>query len=100
MRWIIALLVVLAVWMAFMLYVVRPLANSLLFGGFFLTIGIANVAFCKTTGRKFFAKTQTGPTFVARVWAIGGEKGVQVLFLGIGIIFAVAGFIVMGIGFQ
>jgi len=95
MRWVIALLVVLAVWMAFMLYVFRPLPDRLLFGGFFLAIGITNLLFYRAAARKFFAKTQASPPFVARVWAYGGEKGVQVLFFGIGIIFAVAGCVVM-----
>lgn len=90
MRWVIAPLVVLAVWMGVILYAFRPLPPKL-FGGFFLAIGITNVILYKTTGRKFFAKTQASPPFVARVWASSGEKGVQVLFLGIGVIFAVAG---------
>jgi hypothetical protein len=36
--------------------------------------------------------------FVARIWARGGEKGVQVLFLGIGVVFGVAGSIVLILG--
>jgi hypothetical protein len=91
MRWVIALLVVLAVWMSLMLYVSRPLPDGKLFAGFFLVIGITNVFFCKTTGREFFARTQASRPSVARFWARAGEKGSQVLFLGIGIIFAVAG---------
>ena len=91
MRWVIALLVVLAVWMGAVIYLLRPLPDRLLFGGFFFVIGITKVIFHKTAGRKFFARTQAGPPFVARVWATGGEKGVQVLFLGIGIILAIAG---------
>ncbi len=91
MRWVIALLIVFALWTTFILYVSQPLPDSKFFGGFFLLIGIANVLFCKTTGRKLFAKTQASPHFIARVWAHGGEKGVQVLFLGIGIILVIAG---------
>jgi hypothetical protein len=97
-RWVIAPLVVLAVWMAFMLYVFRPLPDRLFLGGSFLTIGIMNVPFCKTNGRKLFVKTQASPPFVARVWASAGEKGVQVPFLAIGIIFAVAGWVVIVLG--
>ena len=100
MRWVIVLLLVFAIWMAFVLYAVRPWPDHLLFGGVFLAIGIANVVFCKTNGRKFFARTQASPPFVARVWACGGEKGVQVLFLGIGVIFAVAGCFVILMGFA
>ena len=98
MRWVILLLTVLAVWMAVMLYVLRPLPGRILFGGFFLAIGIANVLFYKTTSRKFFNKTQASPPFVARLWAGVGENGLQVLFLGIGIILAVAGCVVIILG--
>jgi hypothetical protein len=97
MRQVITLLVVFAVSLAFILYVYRPLPDSSLFGGFFLVFGITNVLCYRTTGRRFFAKTQSSPPFVAHVWACGGENGVQVLFLGIGIIFAVAGcFVIIG----
>ena len=69
-----------------------------LIAGFFLAIGITNLVFWRTNGRKFFARTQTCPPFVAGVCARGGEKGVQVLFLGVGVIFGVAGCIVMMLG--
>jgi hypothetical protein len=95
MRWVIGLLVFLAVCMAFMIYVFRPWPDHVYFGGFFLAIGIANVLFSKTNGRKFFARTQASPPFIARVWACGGERGVQVLFVGIGAIFTVAGCVVI-----
>jgi hypothetical protein len=95
MRWVISLLAVLAVWMAAILYVFGPLPDRFLFGGFFLAIGITNLLFYKTTGRKLFAKTQASPPFVARVWGRAGEKGAQVLFLGIGVIFAGTGCVAM-----
>jgi len=98
MRWVIGLLIIFAIWMAFVLYAVRPWPDHFLFGGFFLVIGTANVVFGKTSGRKFFARTQASPPFVARVWARAGEKGVQVLFLGIGIILAAAGCVVIILG--
>jgi hypothetical protein len=34
---------------------------------------------------------RNGPTIVARFWAYGGKNGTQILFLGIGIILAAAG---------
>jgi hypothetical protein len=49
-------------------------------------------------GRKFFAKTQACPPFVANFWARGGEKGVQLLFLGLGIALAVSGLVRIFIG--
>jgi hypothetical protein len=98
MRWIIALLLAFPIWMAFVLYVTWPLPDHFLFGGFLLAMGITNLVFWRTNGRKLFARTQAYPPFVARVWARGGEKGVQVLFLGVGVIFGVAGCIVMILG--
>lgn len=59
--WVIAQLVLIATGVAFILYVALPLPNSRLFGGFFLAIGALHVLFYKTTGRKFFAKTQSSP---------------------------------------
>jgi hypothetical protein len=98
MRWVIALLVAFPTWMAFVLYMARPWPDHFLFAGFFLAIGITNVVFWRTSGRRFFARTKACPPFVARVWARVGEKGVQVLFLGVGIIFGVAGCIVIILG--
>jgi hypothetical protein len=98
MRLVIVLLVIFAIWTAFVIQVVRPWPDPFLFGGFFLAIGITNVVLGKTSGRKFFARTQECPPFVARVRARAGEKGVQVVFLGVGIIFGVAGCIVMVLG--
>ena len=98
MRWVIALLVAFAIWMAIVLYVAWPWPDHFLFGGFFLAIGIPNLVFWRTNGQKLFTRTQACPPFVARVWARGGEMGVQVLFLGVGVIFAVAGSIVMILG--
>jgi len=63
MRWVIGLLIVPAVWMAFMLYFFRPLPAHLFFGGFFLAIGITNLLSYKTTGRRFFEKTQVQSAF-------------------------------------
>jgi thiol:disulfide interchange protein len=60
-------------------------------GCFFLAMGTLNILFYRKTGQDFFAKTQSGRPFVANFWARGGEKGVQFLFLGLGIILAFAG---------
>ena len=60
-----------------------------------LAIGALNVLFYKSTGRNFFAKTQSGRPFVASFWAHSGEKGIQFLFLGMGIILAVAGCVLL-----
>jgi hypothetical protein len=74
MRWIIALLLAFAIWMAFVLYATWPLPDHFLFGGFLLATGITNLVFWRTNGGKLFARTQAYPPFVARVWARAGRR--------------------------
>ena len=90
MRWVIASLAVLAGWMAWVVYWVLPGPGRFL-GGFLLAIGTLNGLFYKRTGRTFFARTQSSRPLVAEFWASSGERGVQFFFLGIGVIFVVAG---------
>jgi hypothetical protein len=80
------------------LYLVLPLPGAKLGGGFFLAIGVMNVLFYKRTGQKMFALGQSSRPFVARVWTRGGENGTQLLVLGIGIILAGAGGILLVAG--
>lgn len=96
--WVIAQLTVIAIGMTIFIYVILPSHPGVLGGGFFLALGALNVLFCKRTGGKFFARTQSSPPFVANFWAHGGERGTQLLFLGIGIILAVAGCILLVVG--
>ena len=97
-HWIIAPLVLIALGVAVIVYVALSLPGAKLGGGFFLAIGALNVLFYKSTGSKFFAKTQSSRPFVARFWARSGENGTQLLFLGIGVILAVAGGILLVAG--
>jgi hypothetical protein len=98
MRWVIAQLVLVAAGVGFIFYVTLPLPSSKLVGGFFFAIGLLNVPFYEKTGHKFFAKTQSSWPQVATFWARSGERGTQILFLGIGIIFAVAGCALLIVG--
>jgi hypothetical protein len=98
MRWVIASLVVLTAWMAWVVSVILPSHSGNLFGGFFLVIGMLNVLFYKNTGRKFFAKTQSSRLFVSGFWVRSGEKGIQIFVLGIGVIFAAAGCVLIIMG--
>jgi hypothetical protein len=98
MHWIIAPLVLIAVGIVFIVYVALPLPGAKLGGGFFLVIGVMNVLSYKRTGRKMFALAQSSWPFVARFWARSGENGTQLLFLGIGVILAVAGGILLVAG--
>jgi hypothetical protein len=97
-HWVTAQLVVIAIFMAVFVGAILPSHPGALGGGFFLAIGAVNVLFYKSTGRKFFAKTQSSPPFVASFWAHSGERGTQLLFLGIGLILAAAGFILLVLG--
>ncbi len=97
-RWVIAFLIMLTGWMAWLVYVILSSHPDKLFGGFFLVMGLLNVLFYKSTGRRFFAKTQSSRPFVANFWAPNGEGGIQLLFLGIGIILAVAGCVLIILG--
>ena len=96
--WIIAPLAVTAMGVALILDVILPLPGAKLVGGFFLALGAMNMFLHKRTGRQVFSRTQTSRRFVAGVWARIGENGTQRLFLGIGIILAVAGCILLAAG--
>ena len=95
MRWVIASLVALAACMAFAVYLGLHVPDGKLYGLFFLAIGALNLLFYKRIGREFYAKTQSRRPLVANIWARLGEKGLQVLYLGVGIIFATAGCVVI-----
>ena len=98
MRWIILFLALFAAGIAFILYVVASIPDGKLLGVSFLAIGIANSLLYKVTARKMFTRTQSSPPFIARVWLVSGEKGLQILYLGIGIILAAAGCLELVIG--
>jgi hypothetical protein len=98
--WVIAQLALFAGWMGFIVYLIlrEPINNSKFIGGFVLAIGVLHLLFYKRSGRKFYARTQSLPTYFARFWACGGEMGMQLLFLGFGIILIVAGGVLIVLG--
>jgi hypothetical protein len=98
MRWVIAVLFAFAIWMAFVLYVTLAFARALPFRRISPRNRYHELSLLADKRTKVFARTQACPPFVARVGARGGEKGVQVLFLGIGVIFGVAGRVVLILG--
>jgi len=85
-------LVVIAAGMSWFVYAVPP---SRLAAGFLLAIGAMNILFYRRFGRQIFGWAHSMPSIVARFWERGGEKGAQLLYLGIGIILAVAGCILL-----
>jgi hypothetical protein len=98
MYWIIGPLAAFAIGVAVILDVVLPLPGAKLVGGFFLAVGAMNVFLHKRTGQQIFARTQSSCRFIAGFWTRIGERGSQRLFLGIGIILAVAGCILLAAG--
>jgi hypothetical protein len=96
--WMIMLLLVIAGFMCFVVYVALPYPSSKTAGAFLLLIGALNTAFSKRFGRKFFARTQTIPPHFAMLWERVGEQNVKGLFLGVGIIFTLAGFMLLIFG--
>jgi hypothetical protein len=98
LHWIIATLVLIAIGVAIILYVALPLPGAKFGGWFFLAIGIMNLLSYKGTGRNLFARAQSSLPLIRDFWARSGEKGTQLLFLGIGVILAVAGCILLVVG--
>ena len=94
-EWIIPPLVLIAFGVGLILFVVLPLPGAKLGGGFFLAIGVMNVLSYKRTGQKIFARAKSSRPLVAKFWVRAGENGTQLLFLGIGVILAVAGCILL-----
>ena len=64
-------------------------------GGTFMAIGVVNVLFHRRFARRDYAKAQSMSSTVVRVWDSIGEKGIQALYLGIGIICAVVGCVLL-----
>ena len=95
---VIVLLLLIASVSAVVFYVMLPLPSAKLAGWFSLTIGLLNVAFHRGTGRDMFARGQSSWSYVSSFWVRVGENGTQLLYLGIGIILAVGGLIVLVAG--
>lgn len=98
LNWVIAILVLFAAGVGMIVYVAVPLPDIKLGGGFLLGIAILQLVFHRSAGRRFYARTQLGPTYAASFWARSGERGTRLLFLGIGIILALAGCTLIIIG--
>lgn len=89
-RWLVALLIVIAAGVSWLLYQIPPSLGKLP-GGFLLAIGAVNILLHRRIGRQIFGWAHSMPPVVARFWECGGEKAAQFLYLGIGIILAVGG---------
>lgn len=87
----VALLIGLAACVRLLLYRVPPdIAKGL--GTCFLAIGAMNILFHRRIGKQIYAQAQSMRPVVSKVWeGLGGQRGAQILYLGIGIVFAFAG---------
>ena len=89
-RWVVSLLVVIAGGMSWMTYQIPPGFGKLP-GAFLLVMGALTISLHRRIGQQMFGRALSMHPLVARFWGYGGEKGAQVLYLGIGIILAAAG---------
>jgi hypothetical protein len=60
-------------------------------GIWLVAVGVLNVSFHKAFGRQIFEGTRSMPAFVSNFWGFMGQEKIQLLYLGIGTIFAAAG---------
>ena len=93
-RWLVPLLAVISAGVGFLAYHVPP-SGRRLGGGFLLAIGAMNILFHRKIGRQVFDRAHSMRPIVARFWDYGGEKGTQLLYLGIGVILAIAGCVLL-----
>jgi hypothetical protein len=100
MRWlIITVLVMFTAGLAFLVYEGLFFPNGAKsLGGVLLAIGAFNALFSRSNGRKTFAQTQSSRLFGASFWVGVGEGGLQLFYLGSGVIFCVAGCILLVFG--
>ena len=88
---------IIALGIAFIVYVALPLPNSRLIGGFLLAIGAFNVLFSRTLGTRVYDQMLDRPV-LGWFWLRCGEKGSQLLFLGIAATLVIAGCILLIFG--
>src|SRR5579864_2664322 len=88
--WVVALLVIIAAGVSWLASRIPPDLGRL-GGGFFLVIGSMNILFHRRTARKDYARVHSMSPFISKFWDVGGERGMQLLYLGIGIICGAVG---------
>jgi hypothetical protein len=60
-----------------------------------MAIGALNILFHRVTGRQYYKRAQALPPFFASPWLWLGQDGIQHMFLGIGLILAAGGFVLL-----
>jgi hypothetical protein len=97
MVWLTAVLLFIACGMAFIVHVGLPLPSSKLAGVFLLGISAINVPFSTDIGRRTYIQ-MCGKAIVGWIWLRLGQKGSQLLFLGIALIVGIAGCVLLIFG--
>jgi len=64
-------------------------------GSFLVCVGALNVFLSPTLGKQSRAWARSMPPFVANFWERSGEKGAQFLYLGVGIVLATVGILLL-----
>lgn len=98
LRWTIGALTPVALGMDFILYVTLTLPDGQLLGVFLFAFGAVQVLLYKRTARKYYAKAQSDRPLVARFWTQIEPRGTELFLLGVGIIIALAGCILLVAG--
>jgi hypothetical protein len=100
MRGVTIALVPVAGFVGFTVYQVLLLAASgtRFIGVGFLAIGALNILGRRQIGRQILRQTKSSPPFISEFWKSVGENRVRLFYLGIGIIFTVAGCILVIMG--
>jgi hypothetical protein len=89
--WLFTFLGVIALGLGVLVYVI-PSDGDRFFGSCLLAFGAMNALFHRRLGRQVFKQGRSmPPDMVRRFWEIGGERGTQLLYLGIGLILSAAG---------
>jgi hypothetical protein len=94
-RWLFWLLTIVVCAMGLWTYVVLRNHSARYWGGLVLAIGAYNIIFRRRMVRGMF---RDGIFNASRFWATGGERATAGLFLGIGIVFALAGCAMIAFG--
>jgi hypothetical protein len=90
-------LLIVAAGMAYIARLGLPLPSSKLLGGFLFVIGALNASFYRQISSRIYERTSNRPV-VGWYWVHCGESGARLLFLGIAIVLAIVGGILLAFG--
>jgi len=77
-----------------------PVRDYPLWGSFLLVFGLFNIVMSRVTGRLHWNKGVRSPKFFRSFWIKLGERGAQIYFLGLGVVLAILGAVLIGQAFY